>query len=157
MPEYAWIHINRQGSKYGLSKNNVMLLYKLISTPREMAAFRTMWRSKIVCFRKIIIAFNFFCKTLHLKFLKRVLHMSRVLNMSAFWIFQDCQYARVLNFPGYTGFTYFHKYDRVLNMHRDTSMKNFRHNNVWIIYSDNAKVLNMSGQSFTGFWICLRF
>ena len=29
-----------------------------------------------------------------------------VSNIWRFWIFQDCQYARVLNFQGYTAFTY---------------------------------------------------
>ena len=33
-----------------------------------------------------------------------------------FWIFQDCQYVKVLNFQGYTGFTYFCKYDRIIEM-----------------------------------------
>ena len=36
--------------------------------------------------------------------------MCGVLNMSGFWIFQDCQYIKFLNFQGYTSFTYFRKY-----------------------------------------------
>ena len=51
--------------------------------------------------------------------------MCWVLNISGFWIFQKCQYARVLNFQSYTGLTYFCKYDRVLNMHRDAIKEEF--------------------------------
>ena len=36
-----------------------------------------------------------------------------VLNISGFWLFQACQYAGVLNFQGYTGFTYFRNYDKI--------------------------------------------
>ena len=46
--------------------------------------------------------------------------------MSGFSIFQDGQYARVLNFQSYTGFTYFCKHDRLLNMRRDAIMEGFR-------------------------------
>ena len=49
--------------------------------------------------------------------------MCRVLNMSVSWIFQDCQYARILSFQGFTEFTYFRKYDRVLNMQQDAIME----------------------------------
>ena len=35
------------------------------------------------------------------------------------------KYVRVLNFQGYTGFNYFHKYDRVLNMGQDAIMEGF--------------------------------
>ena len=42
--------------------------------------------------------------------------MCRALNISGFSIFQECQYARVLNLEGYTGLTYFCKYFRVLNI-----------------------------------------
>ena len=97
--------------------------------------------------------------------------------MSWFWIFQDCQYARVLNFQGYTGFTSFHNYD--VNMRgfwicvqdeimdsseysRIPSTPSFcicKHytsfwvwlNNAWLNYSDYDRVLNMPGQSFTEF------
>ena len=51
--------------------------------------------------------------------------MYEVLNMLGFYIFQDCQYARILNFQGYTGFIYFPKNDKVLNMHRDAIMEGF--------------------------------
>ena len=37
-------------------------------------------------------------------------------------IIPDCQYARVLNFQGYTGFKYFRKYDRVLSWRRNAIM-----------------------------------
>ena len=37
----------------------------------------------------------------------------------------DFKYVRVLNFQGYTGFTYFRKYGRVLNMHWDAIMERF--------------------------------
>ena len=62
-----------------------------------------------------------------------------------FWIFQDSQYVRVLNFQVYTGFTYFCKYDRVLNIRPDAVMEGF-----WILQvSQYARVLNF--QVFTGF------
>ena len=104
--------------------------------------------------------------------------MCQTLNMSVFYNFQDCQYAWVLNFQVYTGlFTYFRKYDRVLNMCRDAIMgelwiiqkseygnlsayarvkqgSQFAWtwlNNAWINCSDYGKVLNMPGQSFRGF------
>ena len=48
--------------------------------------------------------------------------MCQVVNISGFWIFQDCQYVMVLNFQDYTGFTYFSKYEVVLNMHQDAIM-----------------------------------
>ena len=97
--------------------------------------------------------------------------MCEVLNMSGFWVFQACKYGRVLNFQGYTGFTYFCKYDRVLNVHGDAVMKWF-----WIFQDLNIyakflhmqalhRVLNMSGYGWImpeetfliveGFWICL--
>ena len=70
-------------------------------------------RSKIECFGNIIIAFNYFCKTPHSKSLR------------VFWIYVlGFKYFKVLNTPGmslnfqgYTRFTYFCKYDRVLNRH----------------------------------------
>ena len=45
--------------------------------------------------------------------------------MSGFRIFKDCKYARVLNFEGYTGFTYLDRCDRVLNICRGTIMERF--------------------------------
>ena len=41
----------------------------------------------------------------------------RVLNITGLSI--------VLNFQGYTGFSYFHKYDRVLNIRRDAVIEGF--------------------------------
>ena len=52
-------------------------------------------------------------------FLKHSINMPQVLNISGFWIFQDYQYVRVLNFC---------KYKRVLNMHQDAIMEGF-----WIL------------------------
>ena len=49
--------------------------------------------------------------------------MCKILIMPVLWMFHDCQYARVLNFEGYTGFTYFHKYDKVLNKCRNAIIK----------------------------------
>ena len=43
--------------------------------------------------------------------------------LSGLWIFQDCQYARVVNFKGYAGFSYFCKYIRVLKVPRNAIMK----------------------------------
>ena len=39
--------------------------------------------------------------------------MCRVLNISGFQNIPGFQYARVLNFQGYTGYSSFHKYGRV--------------------------------------------
>ena len=68
--------------------------------------------------------------------------------LSAFCIFQDCQYVTVLNFQGYTGFTYFRKYERVLNIRRDAIMEAF--------YS---RIPNIPGYCIckrrARFWICL--
>ena len=96
--------------------------------------------------------------------------MCQILNMLGFWIFQVCQYARVLSFQGYTGFTYFRKYDKVLSMRRDSIMEEFA------VFQDSEyatflhmqalhKVLNMSEDGWlvlgwtvltvVGFWICL--
>ena len=117
MPEYARIYDDRQGSEYVLYNtiHSTSLLYKLTSTYREISVFRT--RSKIYDGRvgQIITVFNYFCEKLHhLKFLKSVLSMCRVLNTSEFWIFiiflkkkqsseyaVGCNYGRVLNIPGF--------------------------------------------------------
>ena len=90
MPEYVRIYDDRQGSEYVLYNtiHSTSLLYKLTSTYREISVFRT--RSKIYDGRvgQIITVFNYFCEKLHhLKFLKSVLSMCRVLNTSEFWIF----------------------------------------------------------------------
>ena len=117
MPEYVRIYDDRQGSEYLLYNtiHSTSLLYKLTSTYREISVFRT--RSKIYDGRvgQIITVFNYFCEKLHhLKFLKSVLSMCRVLNTSEFWIFiiflkkkqsseyaVGCNYGRVLNIPGF--------------------------------------------------------
>ena len=117
MPEYVRIYDDRQGSEYVLYNtiHSTSLLYKLTSTYREISVFRT--RSKIYDGRvgQIITVFNYFCEKLHhLKFLKSVLSMCRVLNTSEFWIFiilkkkkqsseyaVGCNYGRVLNIPGF--------------------------------------------------------
>ena len=86
--------------------------------------------------------------------------MCLVLNMSGFLIFQVSQYARVLHFQGYTGFTYFHKYDRVLYMPQDAIMEGF-----WIFQdSDDTRflheqelhnILNMAESCLNKvFWLC---
>ena len=117
MPEYVRIYDDRQGSEYVLNNiiHSTSLLYKLTRTYREISVFRT--RSKIYDGRvgQIITVFNYFCEKLHhLKFLKSVLSMCRVLNTSEFWIFiiflkkkqsseyaVGCNYGRVLNIPGF--------------------------------------------------------
>ena len=88
---------------------------------------------------KIIIDFINFHKTLHLRFLRGFWICVGVLSKSGFWVFQDCQYARVLNFQGYTGFTYFRKCDRVLNMRWDAITEGF-----WIFQeSEYTRFLHM--------------
>ena len=61
--------------------------------------------------------------------------------MPGFWIFQDGQYGRVLNFQSYTGFKYFRKYDSILNMCQDAIMEGF------CIFqnSEYARFLHMQG------------
>ena len=108
---------------------------------------------------------------------EKVLNNCRVLNLSGVWIFYDCQYARVLNFQDYTGFTYFRKYDKVLNMRWNAIIERFwifqastyarflhmqaphkvlnMPEYTWINCSNNARLLNIPGQSFKGFWIGL--
>ena len=65
--------------------------------------------------------------------------MCWIFNILGLWIFQDCQYFRVLNFQGYTGFTPFRKYDKILNTRRDGIMKG-----IWIFQdSKYVKFLQM--------------
>ena len=69
--------------------------------------------------------------------------MFRILNMSEFWIFQDCHYAK--NFQVYKGFTYFHKYDRVLSMRWDAIMED-----TWIFQdSEYPRFLDMLNNAWT--------
>ena len=137
-------------------------LYKLMSTYWEIGIFRTL--PKIY----VRAPFNYFCKTLHLKSLR------------GFWI-----YVRVLNIPEFPGlhrvylFTpiFIFKYGLGYNYGRILNILGFRIcqvsayacitqcseyawiwlNNAWINISGYGRVLNMSGQSFTGLWTCLWF
>ena len=70
--------------------------------------------------------------------------MCYVLNMSGFGIFQDCQYARVLNFQGYTWFTYFQGSDMRCDaiIGRVLSIPGFRIFQV-AAHATLCKVLNM--------------
>ena len=88
--------------------DSARLLYKLMINYGEMGMLRTL--------SKIIVS-NYFCKNTSSWIFERFLNMCRILNMSGFWIFQDHQYARVLNFQDYIGFTYIHIYDRGLSMY----------------------------------------
>ena len=100
-------------------------------------------------------------------------------NMSGFWIFKIFSLPRVLNFHCYTGFTYFCKYEYVLGCYYErvlnipgfwicqvsayasvTQASEYTRiwlNNSWIKCSNYDRIMNMPGQSFTGFWICLWF
>ena len=59
------------------------------------------------------MAFNYFCKTLYFKSLRGSKYVSRF------------EYARVVNFQRYKWYTYFRKYDSVLNMCRGGIMEGF--------------------------------
>ena len=131
---------------------------------------------------KTVIAFDYFPKTLHLKSLRgfwiyvwfytnqgseycRIAKMpgfwiSRVrqglaifVNMTGFWICVGMQlqkgyeYSRILNMPSFFICKCYIRFWICLNMAEYS----------WINCSDYGKVLNMPGQSFTGFWKCLRF
>ena len=105
MPKYGWICLNRTWTYLNMSAftiidrvlnmshtmHSVRSLYKLISTYWEMGVFRTLSRSKIERFGKIIIAFNYFRKRLS------------ILNL---WegpkYMVGFKYIRVLNIPGYS-------------------------------------------------------
>ena len=105
--EYVWIYDNSQ----------------YVGTCLEMDVLRNL--SKMYDIWKIIIAFNYFRKTLHFKSLKE------------FWICvvfkisQLFEYSRTVNMPGFwvsrvtRGLPIFCKYDRVLSMRRDAIMKGF--------------------------------
>ena len=124
--EYAWIYLNLQNrwlSEY-VSYNKVT---QQGHTTRSLYS-EFCQRSKMEFCGKIIIAFNYFCKSW---IFERVLNMFWILNMSQFWIFQDCQYVRVLNFHSYTWFTYFYKFDRFLNMCWDAIMEGSEYYRMW--------------------------
>ena len=134
IPQYGWICLNRMWiclnmSKLAIIKFWVCLIqystsarsfYKLMSAYWEKSIFSTL--SKIGRYRdwKNNYSFELFSpntpslhhRTLH----ERVLNMCQVLNISGFWIFQEFQYARVLNLKVYTMLTYFCKYEKVLNI-----------------------------------------
>ena len=59
-------------------------LYKLISTCWVLI-HKSVRISEMEHFGKIVIAFNYFCKTLHIKSLRGFLNMFWVLNMSGLW------------------------------------------------------------------------
>ena len=107
MAEYVWIYDSSLNMSYTM--HSTRSLYKLIST---------YWEER---FGKIITAFNYFCKTLHLKSL-RDSECSMVLNMPGFWIFRVTQGLTI--FENMTGFwvcvemQLWHgsEYSRILNM-----------------------------------------
>ena len=136
-------------------------------------------RSKIEHFGKIIVAFNYFHKILHLKSLRGFwIYVG-------FWICQDSDYSRVFNMPGFRisrvmqGLSIFvnmkrfwvgigmqlwkgSEYSRIPNMSDFYICKYYTGfwiwlNNARINCSDYGSVLNIPDQSFTGFWICLWF
>ena len=120
---------------------------------------------------KTVIAFDYFPETLHLKSLR------------GFWIYvwfytnQGSQYCRIAKMPGFwisrvtqglaifvnmTGFWICVGMQLQKGYEYASVTKDFEYvwiwlNNSWINSSDYGRVLNMPGQSFTGFWICLRF
>ena len=87
--------------------------------------------------------------------------MCQVLNISEFWLLQNCQNAKFLNFQCYTGITYFRNYGWVLNRRQDAIMEGSEYSrirnmvtqgsknvwiwlkNVWINYPDYRRVLKM--------------
>ena len=76
--------------------------------------------------------------------------MCQVLNLSGFWIFQDCQNVRVLNFQGYTGFNYFRECDdKVQNMCSSAIMEGF-----WIFQDSNLPDFCIC-KRYTSFWVWL--
>ena len=81
-------------------------------------------QSEVECLGKTIITI-IFSKYVTSNILQGSLNMCRVCNMSGFRRFQDCHCARVLNSQRYRGFTYFRKYDKVLNMRLDPIIEGF--------------------------------
>ena len=68
----------------------------------------------------------------------RVLNISWDAIMEAFWILEDCNMPDLWIWKRRTRFWIWL-------------------NNAWINRSDYGRVLHVTGQSFTGFWICFRF
>ena len=97
--------------------------------------------------------------------------MCQVSNMSEFWRFQKLSIGEGYKF---SGFTYFRKYDRLLNMNRNAIIEGFKRfqdseyarflgyarvtqgseyawiwlNNAWLNCADYSKVLHMVSQGF---------
>ena len=147
MPEYVWIYDNSMVLFW-----IYLIQYTAGGHPTSQWVLIERWAYSESCQRsiqKIIIAPNYFRKTpLYLKSLKG-LWICMFLNTSGFWTFQNCQYARVLNFQDYTRFTYFRKYGRVLIMRRHTTWKG----------SEHSMIPNMPRfcicADYTRFWIWL--
>ena len=122
-------------------------LYKLMNTYWEIGVFRTLSKIK-ECFGKLFSVLTIFAKhsILYLwESSEYVLSFKYVRVVSI----PDCQYGNVLNFRDYPGFTYFRKYDRVLNMRLDTIteglrvFQDFQHGRLQCMQG-LYKVLNMS-------------
>ena len=131
-------------------------LFKLIGNYWEKGIFRTLPMSQGIVHWKNDYSFNYFCKTLHLKSFRRFWIYVSFLNISGFWVFLECKYARVLNFQGYTGLTYFCKYVRVLNIpglfHAQAS--EFPGLQRFVYFRKYDTVLNMHWDAIKeGFWI----
>ena len=163
---YVWIYDNRPGSEYVScnTEDDVFLQFNeyLLRDGHIQNPVKDLRQSTLEKYLQLL----------------RFLNICRALNMSRLWIFQDCQYARALNFQGYTGFTCFHKcdkvsrmlgwnYERVLNIlgfqichgsayagiTQGSKYALIRLNNAWINFSHCDRVQYMSGQIFTGFWM----
>ena len=144
---------------------------------------------------KIITAFKYFAKHSILNLWEGSAHMwgfkyVRVLNIPGLSICQASEYSRIINMAGLwisridTWFTYFRKYDSLLNMRWEATMEGFwifqdseicqtfayvsiaqgtEYAWIWLNITwincpdryDYGRVLNRSDQSFTRFWICL--
>ena len=174
MPQYGWIYLNRTWMCLNMSEFTIT--DKVLSMSSTIHTAKTYWKKGV--FRalskiwdralwKIIIAFNYFRKTLYPKFLRGGSEY-----VSGF------KYFRVLNFQGYTGLTCFCKYVRVL-IPRFSVCPGFWISRVtqglpiflnmarfWICVgmqlwksSEYSRIPNMLGfcicKRYTRFWICL--
>ena len=147
-----------------------------MSTYWDMGIFRTL--SKIYDSALGQNNFNYFCKTLHLKSLRGFwisVKCVRILNIPGLSICQSsgfpglqtvylflwkwqgseyesgCNYGKVLIIPGF-------QISQVSSNTRVTQVSEYASiwlNNAWINCSDYSRVLHLTGQSFTRFWICL--
>ena len=126
MAEYVWIYDSSLNMSYTM--HSTRSLYKLIST---------CWEER---FGKIITAFNYFCKTLHLK---------SFLNMPGFWIFRVTQGLTI--FENMTGFwvcvemQLWHgsEYSRILNMPAFCICRCYTSET----YSDSCQIFKMTRES----------